>query len=389
MNPCNRERRKRSTLDQGLRSFWSAVASGCSLHGSAIPTGLCLPAQQPCCEARAALGKPRPRSPTPTGLQPDRLFPSPRALPGLYPSSSFPQGNSCLATPGFAPQSLWDSRRLSVAINPWQEQALPAHSKENAFTLIELLVVIAIIALLAALLLPALGKAKASAQSIQCLSNLRQLQLAWLNYASDHQDRLVPNWTMFPSGLTDYRNNYSTTNSWVAGTAWNNDSTAGIRQGALWPYTQSVGIYRCPSDKSLWPCGAGRAPRPFNVALSVYVNGGYNGANGRAMGSLVVDTLSAIRRPSNRFTFMDEDEASITSGAFFVSADQAGSWWMIPGDRDKSCGANVAFADWHAEFKKWQYVDRIREGVETPVKNQADRADLAWVVRALPSVRDP
>jgi prepilin-type processing-associated H-X9-DG protein len=252
-----------------------------------------------------------------------------------------------------------------------------------------LLVVIAIIALLAALLLPALGKAKASAQSIQCLSNLRQLQLAWLNYASDHQDRLVPNWTILPSWPTDYRDSYSTTNSWVSGTARDNDSTAGIRQGALWLYTQGEGIYRCPSDKSLWPCGNRLAPRTFNIALSVYVNGGYNGINGPAMHPLVVDTLSAIRRPSSRFTFMDEDEASLTSGAFFVLADQTDFWWMIPGGRDKGCGANVAFADWHAEFKKWLYPGRIREGVETPVKNQADRADLAWVVSALTSVKDP
>ena len=57
---------------------------------------------------------------------------------------------------------------------------------------------------------------------------------------------------------------------------------------------------------------------------------------------------------------------------------------MIPGDRDKGRGANVAFADWHAEFKKWQYPGRIREGVETPVKNQADRADLIWVLSRVP-----
>jgi len=63
----------------------------------------------------------------------------------------------------------------------------------GGFTLVELLVVIAIFAILAALLLPALSRAKRSAQSIQCRSNLRQLQYAWLNYASDHQDRLVPN----------------------------------------------------------------------------------------------------------------------------------------------------------------------------------------------------
>ena len=83
------------------------------------------------------------------------------------------------------------------------------------------------------------------------MGNLKQLQIAWNLYSDGHNDRLVPNWTMFPSWPTDYRDSYSTTNSWVAGTAWNSDSTAGISLGALWPYTQSEALHRCPSDKSL------------------------------------------------------------------------------------------------------------------------------------------
>jgi len=69
---------------------------------------------------------------------------------------------------------------------------LPSRPRD-AFTLVELLVVIAIIAILAALLLPSLSRAKARAQTIQCLNNLRQLQLAWYLYAGDQNDRLPGN----------------------------------------------------------------------------------------------------------------------------------------------------------------------------------------------------
>ncbi len=226
----------------------------------------------------------------------------------------------------------------------------------RGFTLIELLVVIAIIAILAALLLPALAKAKQKAERITCINNQKQLTYAWLMYADDNAGKLPPN-ASTSAGTVD---------SWVQGKlSWdlfpspaNTDNTNVLllTQSLLGPYCSHVtGIYKCPGDK----VPGARGPRVRSISMNGMMGGIGTQANvlnqygpGNNYQLYVKQTDIVRPNPSMAWVFIDEHADSINDGFFRVDMSTTTAWADIPASYHGASGA-LSFADGHSEIKKW------------------------------------
>lgn len=280
------------------------------------------------------------------------------------------------------------------------EPSASAKADAEGFTLIELLTVIAIIAILAAILLPALSKARERSQGIYCMNNTRQLALAWMVYANDHDGRLPYNLVMTsisPPNKLNWVNNVMT---WDLSS--DNTNVATITEASLGAYAASVSIYRCPSDRALSAMqqAAGWSQRLRSYSMNAMVgNAGpatASGANTNNPGYRQFFKIEQIPRPTEIFVFLDEHPDSIDDGYFINRETQSGSgaynytyqqWLNLPASYHNRSAA-FAFADGHAALHHWSKSTTIQPPlahvasfpISIPATPASETADFVWVM---------
>jgi prepilin-type N-terminal cleavage/methylation domain-containing protein/prepilin-type processing-associated H-X9-DG protein len=247
----------------------------------------------------------------------------------------------------------------------------PKNAFVRAFTLIELLVVIAIIATLAAFLLPALSKSKAQALGVACLSNTKQLQLAWLLYAQDNNDYIVP----YSGGIDP---------GWID-PEYGNTNKMSLTEGLLWQYTRSEGVYRCPGQQQVATYYWGVLTmsnimplRSFTISEGLYSYFLYP----------LRPRLADLKHPypAMAFVFADENLYTIQDGGFDLVGGN--NWQDAPAARHAGAGT-LSFADGHSELHGWLEPSTIslnyaplqtgRTQWAFPGPNGGQNRDIAWL----------
>jgi prepilin-type N-terminal cleavage/methylation domain-containing protein len=272
-----------------------------------------------------------------------------------------------------------NTKGASRGMRKFHAETVPCH--DSGFTLIELLVVIAIIAILAALLLPALSRAKQTAQRTACFNNFKQLITAWTMYNGDHAGKLPSCALHAPPNYTDIN-----LNAWTLGLSRAPNSPFfgevdsgvldatnrnAVSRGTLFPFTgSSFGVYRCPTDRR----ELGGIPYVRSYSMNTWMNGMplANINNDPDLTHRVFTTDTSIPLPSQLFVLIDEDEGTINDGMFVVFMNSGEELVDVPALRRHRFAYPLAFADGHAEIFRLTDGDTKSWSVGDPRPSEID-----------------